>query len=128
MSGVVVEATVFGEWLRAELRKRRMSQVELAEAVGAERSGVSLWVSGKRKPYPASAQRIADAFNLPRNEVLGLLGYGEDEPEADKARIIAKVKAVKLNPDRIAFLNGLLDSAIDMDRKEEEPDSLADAG
>lgn len=63
-----------GRWLMAQLRRREMSRSDLARACDIPASTVSKWLYGDT-PTPASCDLIADAFMLPLDEVLRVVGH-----------------------------------------------------
>ena len=60
----------FNEWLRAELKARRMSQRQLAERSGVDHSTISRIVSFDREPSLGTATKLARGLRL--------LGPGSD--------------------------------------------------
>lgn len=52
----------FGVWLARQLRRRGMTQAELAEALGITRAGVSAWVTGRAEPREDKKRAIAVIF------------------------------------------------------------------
>lgn len=50
----------FGVWLSRQLRRRGMTQAELAEALGITRAGVSAWVTGRAEPREEKKRAIAE--------------------------------------------------------------------
>ncbi|WAL72569.1 helix-turn-helix transcriptional regulator [Kitasatospora sp. YST-16] len=52
----------FGPWLGRQLRRREMTQAELATLVGVTRAAVSAWITGRAQPRPDTVRQIANAF------------------------------------------------------------------
>lgn len=55
--------------LKRAIKRRKLTQAELARRVGVQRAAVSLWLSGDRTPTLATASVVArvlraDAFKL----------------------------------------------------------------
>ncbi|MFJ7249144.1 helix-turn-helix domain-containing protein [Kitasatospora sp. NPDC098652] len=59
---MIDETEDFGPWLGRQLRRRDMTQAELATAVGVTRAAVSAWITGRATPRPETVRLIADAF------------------------------------------------------------------
>jgi len=72
--------TKFSEWLFNELRKRDMSQADLARASGITRGGVSNLLNQVRRPDPGTCTAIAKAFNLPPETVFRAAGLLPSAP------------------------------------------------
>ncbi|GAB2812216.1 hypothetical protein GCM10022221_07160 [Actinocorallia aurea] len=58
------EPEKFGAWLGRQLRRKGMSQVELATALDVTRAAVSAWITGRATPRPDKMQQIEDILNL----------------------------------------------------------------
>ncbi|MDG9704962.1 helix-turn-helix transcriptional regulator [Streptomyces sp. DH37] len=52
----------FGVWLSRQLRRRGMTQAELAEALGVTRAGVSAWITGRAEPREEKKRAIAEVL------------------------------------------------------------------
>lgn len=52
----------FGVWLSRQLRRRGMTQAELAEALGITRAGVSAWITGRAEPREEKKRAIAEVL------------------------------------------------------------------
>ena len=66
-----VEKT-FADALAQALARSKMSAYRLAEESGVQRSGISLYLSGKRLPDEASIAAIARALGVPDDELQAL--------------------------------------------------------
>ncbi|PJE99173.1 transcriptional regulator [Streptomyces carminius] len=55
-------ADSFGVWLSRQLRRRGMTQAELAEALGITRAGVSAWITGRAEPREEKKRAIAQVL------------------------------------------------------------------
>ena len=53
------EARAFNEWLRAQLKSKRMSQRQLAQQAGVDHSTISRLVRGDRTPSLGTATKLA---------------------------------------------------------------------
>ncbi|MFI6846095.1 helix-turn-helix domain-containing protein [Kitasatospora sp. NPDC050467] len=60
---MIDESEDFGPWLGRQLRRRDMTQAELATRVGVTRAAVSAWITGRAQPRPETVRQIADAFD-----------------------------------------------------------------
>lgn len=76
----------FRFWLRRELDKRHMAPSDLARLTGLSESIVKLWLSGKRNISKTSADRVADALGMSRNELrqIAQLPPTPDDPLAEQ--------------------------------------------
>lgn len=68
----------FIDWLREELRKRDMSQAELARRAGLSASNISMTISGKKAVGINTIQGIATAFGYPDDFVMVKAGLLPD--------------------------------------------------
>ncbi|WP_055588003.1 helix-turn-helix transcriptional regulator [Peterkaempfera griseoplana] len=53
----------FGPWLGRQLRRRNMTQAELAAEVKVTRAAVSAWITGRAQPRPETVRQIAEALS-----------------------------------------------------------------
>ena len=51
------------------LKENRLSQKELAAAIGVEESSVGKWVLGRNMPLMGSVQKVADYFGVPKSSI-----------------------------------------------------------
>lgn len=77
----------FNDWLRAQLKARKMSQRQLALASGVDHSTISRLVRGDRVPSLGTAARLARGLRELRDvgdgtQVLGLLSAANAHPAA----------------------------------------------
>ena len=77
----------FNEWLRAQLKAKKMSQRQLAQQSGVDHSTISRLVRGDRMPSLGTATKLARGLReLGENDdgpqYLGLLGGGVQNPTA----------------------------------------------
>ncbi len=59
---MIDESEDFGPWLGRQLRRRDMTQSDLANLVGVTRAAVSAWITGRAQPRPETVRQIAAAF------------------------------------------------------------------
>lgn len=55
----------FADNLRELLKRRRMSQRQLADLIGLSQAMVSRWIEGKNMPKFLMVAKLADVFNVP---------------------------------------------------------------
>ena len=98
----------FGAWLQWQLDRREWSQSDFARKAGVSTGLVSNWVSGVRRPSPASVDKIADALMIDVDDVLMRAGHrpalSTDAIDALHARIDPYLRRVAGKPgmdDRI---------------------------
>ena len=97
----------FNEWLRAQLKAKKMSQRQLAQQSGVDHSTISRLVRGDRMPSLGTATKLARGLReLGENDdgpqYLGLIAGGVQNPtarveyalRADEALIEAQVRQV----------------------------------
>ena len=77
----------FNEWLRAQLKAKKMSQRQLAQQSGVDHSTISRLVRGDRMPSLGTATRLARGLRELREDddgpqYLGLLGGATQNPTA----------------------------------------------
>jgi transcriptional regulator with XRE-family HTH domain len=77
----------FNEWLRAQLKAKKMSQRQLAQQSGGDHSTISRLVRGDRMPSLGTATKLARGLReLGENDdgpqYLGLIGGGVQNPTA----------------------------------------------
>lgn len=75
------EEKVFGTNLKEILKKKNMSQSELAEKAGLTGAAVSRYFKGTRIPKVTTAYKIAEALEVTVEELLGV--YIDDQIDAD---------------------------------------------
>lgn len=77
-----------------ELREsKNMTQSQLGEYIGAKKSAISLWESGKRQPDQETLMRLASYFSVTVDYLLGHESPDQIEkaPTPDDARAEAKM-------------------------------------
>ena len=111
----------FADWFAGRLRAKEWNKSDFARATGWERgktggiypSQVSRWTLGGRNPEPEMCYLIAEALGEDPLVVLRMAGHVSAEEEPDDpvvAGLVAKLRRVVLNPDRVAMLEGTLDN------------------
>jgi transcriptional regulator with XRE-family HTH domain len=114
-----MDTPAFAEWFRKQLDRRGWSQADFARAAGLAHATVSTWYRGVRVPDPESCDRIADALHIDVETVLRMAGHLPPEPADDPpevAELIAMLRRVHWNADRMAGLRAIVRGYLEMDR------------
>jgi len=108
------ERQAFGEMLRNARRARRISQAELAKAVGISPVFVSQVETGQRAPSDRIAKHIATALGLPWQDILRAV-YRLRSPEAEEifspgeedacSNVVSQIPAIRFLLLQLAGLN-----------------------
>jgi transcriptional regulator with XRE-family HTH domain len=77
----------FNEWLRAQLKAKKMSQRQLAQASGVDHSTISRLIRGDRMPSLGTATKLARGLREIREDTdaasaLGVVSVGPQNPTA----------------------------------------------
>jgi len=77
----------FNEWLRAQLKAKKMSQRQLAQQSGVDHSTISRLIHGDRMPSLGTATKLARGLRELRDDAdtpqyLGLVAAGNTNPSA----------------------------------------------
>ena len=77
----------FNEWLRAQLKAKKMSQRQLAQQSGVDHSTISRLIRGDRMPSLGTATKLARGLRELRDDAdtpqyLGLVAAGSTNPTA----------------------------------------------
>ena len=77
----------FNEWLRAQLKAKKMSQRQLAQQSGVDHSTISRLIRGDRMPSLGTATKLARGLRELRDDAdtpqyLGLMSSGSSNPTA----------------------------------------------
>ena len=77
----------FNEWLRAQLKAKKMSQRQLAQQSGVDHSTISRLIRGDRMPSLGTATKLARGLRELRDDAdtpqyLGLMSSGASNPTA----------------------------------------------
>lgn len=73
------------ERIERERNERRWTTLDLEQRSGIPRSTVNRWKTAKRSPLADTVIPIADAFGIPRRELLQLAGLSPGEPAPHEA-------------------------------------------
>jgi transcriptional regulator with XRE-family HTH domain len=111
----------FEDWLRRQLRRRDWTQSDLAKRLDASTGTISRWATGARLPEPESVERLADVFGVDVDLLLTLAGHRPateplklDDPVTE---IVALVKRVQWNEERVETARSILQRWLEFDRK-----------
>ena len=80
-------ARAFNEWLRTQLKAKKMSQRQLAQQSGVDHSTISRLIRGDRMPSLGTATKLARGLRELRDDAdttqyLGVVGSGHSNPTA----------------------------------------------
>ena len=114
-------------WIRQQLAKRDWTAADLARRTGVGTGRISEWMSGHRRPNPASCIVLADAFDVDLDDVLAVAGHRVPAQAVDPAdpyhQISSLLRRVRLNHERASTLEAILVAWLKLDRKEVPADS-----
>ncbi len=79
-----------GTYIKLILKKKNISQQELANKTGLTKQKVSNLLNGITPISPAMARRIEIALNLPKYSLVEIVGFPETEIEKRKLEEIDK--------------------------------------
>ncbi len=103
---------VFGRRLQEIRKRRKLSQVEVAQRLGIHPSLVSQYERGYLRLHGALLVRLAQALKTTPDEILAMkeLAPGQDEHAVDR-RFLRRLKQVdKLSPHQKKILLGTIDA------------------
>lgn len=66
-----------GNNIHAVLKVRKMTQAQLAEAIGVNASNVSTWTSGKRMPSSYAVYKISKVLRVSMESIMDGIDGGE---------------------------------------------------
>lgn len=77
--------------IKAKLKEAKLTQIKIAEKVGASPASVSCWVNGRSTPQGEYLERLADALNV---TPIWLINGSEDESEMSADEIAGLLRDV----------------------------------
>lgn len=83
MNGTFFSMNNFSEWLNSEMESRNLKPADLARMANVSQSTISMIISGQRGPGPELCLAVADAFNLPAEDVFRKAGFLPPVSELD---------------------------------------------
>ena len=95
------------ERLTALRKKKGLSQLELAEALGVSRQAVSRWEVGASAPGTENLLALSRLYGVPLDELVGGPARAAEPEAGPNAREVALVRARRLNRALAAALAGL---------------------
>jgi transcriptional regulator with XRE-family HTH domain len=109
----------FSSWLRQQLRRHEWTQADLARKSGLSQGRISDWLNNKRRPSPASCDRLADALGVDLDDVLRRAGHRpgspvDDDPET--AAVVATVRKIRWTEARDP-IRTMLEQMAEYDRR-----------
>lgn len=104
------------ENLKALREAKKITQSKLGEYLGAKKSAISLWESGKRQPDQETLVRIANFFNVTVDYLLGRDSTPASVPAQEKSpandplteQIMAKART--MNEEELRQLLRIMDA------------------
>lgn len=75
------EETTFHENLKKVMKNRKISQEELADAIGTSAASISYWLNNKAQPTVENFKKIVEYLKIDANELLGLAPKKEENQE-----------------------------------------------
>ena len=104
-----------GERIR-KARKGKMTQAELAHAIGVHEMTIRRWESGLRSPRMEEINAIADKLGIPVDELIGKNGQNSIISVGDMNQNTNTINNEQRTKPRMAFWGNVLDSAKDLAR------------
>jgi transcriptional regulator with XRE-family HTH domain len=80
-----------GDFIKAERKRRDISQIELAASVQITNSMLSMTESGKARPGPDTLDAIAKQLDLDANVLRQLAGYQQIDPQTLRTSVHSSV-------------------------------------
>ena len=112
--------TEFSVWLKAELARRKWKPRELARRAELDDGIISRALSGARVPSTKSLERIADALDVPIEEVLRQVGILPPDEEEDQWVIRMSRRLERLPPEFREIAEAMIKVLADRETAERE--------
>lgn len=92
--------------IRTMRQSRKMTQADLALAIGQSQSSITMYETGRREPDFETMEALADVFNVPlaslvADESDAVSDMMPDDPKSDDIRLLIR-GLNKLSPEQIA--------------------------
>ena len=81
-----MQSLSFGDWLKTRRKARDLTQAELADRVGCSASAIRKLEAEERHPSPQIVQRLAEIFEIPRDEQPAFLRFARGELRSGPAK------------------------------------------
>lgn len=79
-----------GANIRLMRKSRKMTQADLAKAIGQSASSITMYETGRREPDFETLEALADIFNVPLVTLIPVEEYESEAPATPEARVLAK--------------------------------------
>ena len=110
----------FSDWLKAELERRKWKPTELARRAELDDGIISRALSGARVPSTKSLERIADALDVPVEEVFRQVGLLPPDEEEDQWVIRMSRRLERLPPELREIAEAMIKVLADRELAERE--------
>lgn len=109
----------FRVWLEQNLRRREMTQADLAQRIGTSRGTVSRWMSGESIPDTRSCDLISEALLVGVDDVLSAAGHRPRDLRATEPgeQLAAALKRIKWDARRRGMMEAIIRQWADEDRQ-----------
>lgn len=92
--------------IRTMRQSRKMTQADLALAIGQSQSSITMYETGRREPDFETMEALADVFNVPLASLVAdesdtVSDMMPDDPKSDDIRLLIR-GLNKLSPEQIA--------------------------
>ena len=108
----------FGRGLKAIRKQKKISQAELAEAVGVHTGTVSHWENGRQMPDTATMQRVAEFLGVPMGSLWDGTGPEQSgctiDSEAELDELVSQLRA--LSKESLQIIAPAIRAAYNMER------------
>ena len=105
---------LIGMRIRTMRLSRKMTQADLAKAIGQSASSITMYETGRRRPDFETIEALADVFNVPLVSFVdgdGVVSVSYDDPsETNDFRVFVRDSS-KLSPDQFRMARSLLRAA-----------------
>ena len=105
---------LIGMRIRTMRLSRKMTQADLAKAIGQSASSITMYETGRRRPDFETIEALADVFNVPLVSFVdgdGVVSVSyADQSENDDFRLFVRDSS-KLSPDQFRMARSLLRAA-----------------
>lgn len=82
-----MQAHSFGNWLKTRRKARDLTQLQLADQVGCSAAAIRKLEAEERRPSAQIVERLAEIFEIPRNERANFLRFARGDVQSVPAEI-----------------------------------------